>query len=306
MLDCPLALSHPPTVLMGTPRPERSACVKGLRRVSPSPLRPCILLAEGWPSWYFVFGAVHCVCPRVYVSHLAEQWLYVLRMQFPATEWLPVAALDVDTWPSIIFLQGSKRLHSLLPVSVASSATVLLCGSAPGSDLDRWTPVMLRHDTVGGAIDGAWTVWCNVPRFSFTAPSCYPRQLRHFVHTAAAVSGALRFVPSPSADASVYNFAFRLSNPSSRSWRGTLIDWHGLLPLVAPLVAVRVPTVFAPGKWISRGLTASELCDVFDLPGVLKGAFDGVAARGSLPFLTAVPTKILLAVASGVLGSRGG
>lgn len=195
--------SHP-VIFTSAPRssaPLRLAqpevCQGLLYASTTTPAVACIVIADAWPSWFFICAASSLQCSYVLLTSLHHPWLPVLQHHYPTTKWMlltPAALSNVlMALPDyhIVLIQGP--CFSTLPPSLCHRPW--LWSSPPSSltDLDVSYHLSLTHFQSGGVLTGSWLFRSNCPFHLEPSPPLPPssRRLRHIMNTATTRGGGV-------------------------------------------------------------------------------------------------------------------
>jgi len=263
----------------------------------------CIIISEGWPSWLTLLTETYLSCTKIFLSHLHFPWVSGLQSLFPGVLWHPLADFSLELFHNpqeIILCQGSHQWLQALPAALWVHPSIIGCSDSGlvGHSFDPlWTLTTLSHLSCGGATDGHFVCFTNVP-WASPSHTVLPRRLRHSMEAALPLPRKSPPVPPPEDDGCSWAKAWFVTSQRK------LLDWNGLLPLGRPLTPVRCRSVFSPTGWVARSLTAKELMLLWELPGSVQGVLSTwpAAHKGSLPCLSSVPTGVLRYFLSGFAG----
>jgi hypothetical protein len=219
--------------------------------------------------WLFILSVFHLDCDSVHITVPSPSWLSVLRQCFPDISFfIGCTPLDIplpsdDTW---LFLHGSPAwVDQLLPCILQSRCIISYSytPSVPSSSL----LVAIDSAAAGSVVKGQW--FFQVPsQFAVPPPDMYARHLSHILDPTSKYASSRSQVTRPSLSVDDAVEIARLHDP------------------------VQCCSVFRPGQWVHRPLSAVELGRVFDIPPPIGQQFASVTPR-ALPWLHSPPLKVL-------------
>jgi hypothetical protein len=162
-------------------QPYPGAVWQGIFKPSGQVIAPCVVIAEGWPSWLLVLSSHHLTCEMCFTSELlSDQAQQKLDCTFS-----PISSFESmkHSLKSTIYLvQGSPTLFTLLPADWFKHRQILCCLSdrAPAA-LWSWPQFGLSHLHCGGVLDNTSYISSNVGMISSKLPSKDGRSLCHLI-----------------------------------------------------------------------------------------------------------------------------
>jgi hypothetical protein len=232
--------------------------------------KPCLVIAESWPSWLLVSAPLQLSCSKWYTNLPQEGWVEEILKIYTHVALTSLSAFSTDLTqvsPStLILIQGERDFVEgwikLLPNTFTYLASVTWSSQPPL--VGTWQ--LLTHEECGGVTSGTWGVGTNRELLQLQSQS-----LR-------------RDLPSI------------LDPTAEHPKRKRMIDIARQQPLTTQLsVSNPRKSVIAPSVYTEkckRPLSVQELGKAFDLPFDIGEVF--VTGRFDLPFLHDAPTSILL------------
>ncbi len=217
----------------------------------------CIVIAEGWPSWALVVGALGFECTHIFSNHRSISSFTFIPFTSPFDLRL------VSTLTTFIFLSGSPAFIQHFWEALRSTHHLTVSLSLDSAPLHHWQSqgqwVLLRHCHYDGVTTGQW--WCGSSQggLSVPRPLYSSRRLRHILDPL--LSGpTIQPPPDVHATLSAVHFYQHSCHPG------------GFWDIRRPHTHCICPCVFTKA-WVHRPLVLSELLRAVDIP---PGMFDRV------------------------------
>ena len=281
-------------------------------RIEAEHQRFCFLVCEGWPSWLFLLGSLGLTCNKVFIKSFKVSWLSTVQLHFPDLTWLALPRrFDLQNSCLVLMSGTTEWCFSCYSRGLHSLPCVLAAEDAPSPRFASFADFVFhsfRHTDAGGVTNGFWALGSNSAWRSFWTPARsspqapYQRRLRHVIESTDRLI-RLQPCPPPLDDATEF--------PEPTFLSRQVLNWNSPLPREAPLTRVCCRSTFSPTGWVIRILSPIELGRAFDVPSSLLqwcGTWSP-AHVGSLPFLNAVPPRVLCQAwhfFQGCLSSTGG
>ena len=253
-----------------------------------------VIIAEKWPSWLFALDSAGAQHISLYLGQPSPRLRGVLRQS-------KVSFTPLFTWGSAfravqeaayVFTQGSEEFlddisNELDKARVCGHIVEVIDTAIEGaqskikSTLEDAT--ILSHGQVGGVTAGRWAISMD--------PSLTPHELTKRLPLRRVLGDILRPMEHGQP------FVMPPSKLQCKLQKGKTFP-NQKLPTNKPLQVVVSAGLFSPTGYVARTLSSLELMDAYDVPlnlhASLKEVFNNDDGKQeTLPFVSAVPTKIL-------------
>jgi hypothetical protein len=237
------------------------------------------LVSEAWPSWICVLSSLRLTCSVVFITNDSSLWQPTFCKIYPNTAIFPSVQLDTQlpAFPGeLVLFQGSASWFHQMGADLLSHfppPLPIVPGITQGmTHLPQpWQSVVVSAHSCGSVLAHDWRFWIRDHAVPTNFVCTYARCLRHVIDsTTGPPFGSRSFSPCLLAS-----------------------DW---LPFTQPFLPVLCPSIFSPEAPVQRQLTTVELARAFDVPSAWIPFFSqwSTSHRTSLPFLLAIPSKVLM------------
>jgi hypothetical protein len=250
------------------------------------------IISEDWPVWLSVFpalGITEAVAWGQHPEFISKHFAGTVPDLYIAKSKKKVATSN----PDVVFVSGSPKFIYEECFNLQEQRIWATCPAKRGKRLGILSKTdltwqLVEHADVGGVTNGSYCVGTNIQPHSITVD--HDPNFRTLSNVLSVIEDGLPLSKS-------YVTVQGQTSPGVVCKDGLLLE-NSLLLVDEWNASVAAMSIFTRTRWIQRRLTSKELSIAFDLPVHLHRAWE--CTSGTLPFLFATRSKILMAVARSV------
>jgi len=219
----------------------------------------CIIVADGWPAWIFLCGALCLQCLAVFTAAWDHPRTLARSCSTSGSQIESVATRLVAPIMICTFLVHHASDASWIPPDWLSRHRFLWSGLTTPSPSLPFSHCISYLDSGGGVLDMSCCFYFNMD-FQRSLLALPPSSVLQIVSHVTRCNKSHVRAPPERSELRSFSMVVLLSENE--------IDCYGLLPWDHPTADVLCPSVFSPTRWVLRPLTATELCRAFDVPSL--------------------------------------